>query len=133
MNFKSIYQHINYSFRHRGSFLEKPKVIQFPVIDICNSRCQMCRIWENKKSNDITVEDLRKGLSSDLFDQVEAIGFNGGEPTLRDDLVLLVETVLNKLPNLKQVSLISNAYKHRDVVEQIAKIGALIKSHGKHF
>ncbi|TQQ42017.1 polysaccharide pyruvyl transferase family protein [Vibrio cholerae] len=133
MNFKSIYQHINYSFRHRGNCLEKPKVIQFPVIDICNSRCQMCRIWENKKSNDITVEDLRKGLSSDLFDQVEAIGFNGGEPTLRDDLVLLVETVLDKLPNLKQVSLISNAYKHRDVVEQIAKIGALIKSHGKHF
>lgn len=107
--------------------LELPTVIQFPVIDICNSRCQMCRIWENKASSDITVEQLRKGLTSNIFSKVEAIGFNGGEPTLRKDLVDLVEVVLSTLPSLKHVSLITNAYKYKQVIEQIDKIGALIK------
>lgn len=133
MKIKSIYQHLRHSFFKHDIVLEKPLVIQFPVIDICNSRCQMCRIWENKKSQDIKVEDLRKGLSSELFSHVEGIGFNGGEPTLRDDLLELVEVVLEQLPNLKQVSLITNAYKYLQVIEQIQKMGRLVKSRGKHF
>lgn len=132
MNVKSIFNNIYFSIVSKKK-LVKPKVIQFPVIDTCNSRCQMCRIWENKKSNDISVEDLRLGLGSELFDQVEGIGFNGGEPTLRSDLIELVEVVLEKLPNLKYVSLITNAYKYLQVIEQIEKMGHLVKSHGKHF
>ncbi|MFO6423831.1 polysaccharide pyruvyl transferase family protein [Motilimonas sp. KMU-193] len=132
MKLKSIFKHVQYSISP-STKLEKPIVIQFPVIDICNSRCQMCRIWENKKSQDINVDDLRKGLSSKLFDKVEGIGFNGGEPTLRGDLIELVEVALNSLPNIRQVSIITNAYKHIDVVEQIRKVGNLVKSHGKYF
>lgn len=133
MKLKSIYQHLRHSLFRHGTALEKPLVIQFPVIDTCNSRCQMCRIWENKKSHDITVEELRKGLSSELFSRVEGIGFNGGEPTLRDDLIELVEVVLDQLPNLKNVSLITNAYKYLQVIEQIEKMGRLVRSRGKHF
>src|SRR5690606_122064 len=81
--------------------LEKPIVLQFPVIDICNSKCQMCRIWENKKSNDITLEKLKKGLANDLFSEVTGIGFNGGEPTLREDLPDLVQAAIDCLPKLK--------------------------------
>lgn len=133
MKLKSLYHHLRYSFVGRSSALEKPVVVQFPVIDICNSKCQMCRIWENKQSRDISVDDLRKGLSSELFSDVQAIGFNGGEPTLRDDLIDLVDVALANLPNLKQVSLITNAYKYMQVIEQIEKIGRLIKSRGKRF
>ena len=55
---------IGHLLRGRPHRLEKPIVIQFPVIDICNSCCQMCKIWENKKSNDIIAEQLRRGLVS---------------------------------------------------------------------
>ncbi|MEI7220556.1 polysaccharide pyruvyl transferase family protein [Pectobacterium carotovorum] len=113
--------------------LVKPVVIQFPVIDICNSRCQMCRIWENKKSNDITVAQLRQGLKNELFSEVASIGFNGGEPTLRDDLCEIVETCIELLPKLKQISLITNGYKYLQVIEQIKKIGALIESKEIYF
>lgn len=133
MNIKSIVKHIRYSFFAAEKRLEKPTVIQFPVIDICNSRCQMCRIWENKQSSDITVEQLRTGLKSELFSNVEGIGFNGGEPTLRKDLLQLVEVALDNLPALKQVSLITNAYKYSQVIEQVEKIGELVKARNKYF
>lgn len=113
--------------------LVKPVVIQFPVIDICNSRCQMCRIWENKKSNDITVEQLKQGLKNELFSEVASIGFNGGEPTLREDLCEIVQTCIESLPKLKQISLITNGYKYLQVIEQIKKIGALVESKEIYF
>ncbi|MBD9411580.1 polysaccharide pyruvyl transferase family protein [Stutzerimonas stutzeri] len=113
--------------------LSKPTVIQFPVIDICNSKCQMCRIWENKKSEDITAEQLRKGLSNGLFSDVTGIGFNGGEPTLRKDLPDLVKVVIDCLPKLETISLITNAYNYKDIISQIGKVGELAKASGKHF
>lgn len=93
----------------------------------------MCRIWENKKSDDISVENLRKGLANGLFSEVSAIGFNGGEPTLRKDLPELVQVCLDSLPNLRSVSLITNAYNYRDVINQVEKVGQLVKNSGKHF
>ena len=133
MNFSSITNHLRLLTADRPLPLEKPKAVQFPVIDICNSRCQMCRIWENKQSDDISVEDLRKGLGDGLFSEVESIGFNGGEPTLRQDLPDLVQVVLESLPKLKSVSLITNAFKYRQVIGQIEAMGKILKPRGIAF
>ncbi|HID2490493.1 TPA: polysaccharide pyruvyl transferase family protein [Enterobacter cloacae] len=133
MNISSIVQRFKPLFIDETSKLSKPIVIQFPVIDTCNSRCQMCRIWENKKSNDISVEQLQSGLKNSLFSEVSAIGFNGGEPTLREDLKDIVETCIKSLPKLKQISLITNAYKYKQVIEQINKIGTLLSGTNIYF
>ncbi|WP_422412446.1 MULTISPECIES: polysaccharide pyruvyl transferase family protein [unclassified Endozoicomonas] len=133
MNIKAVYNHFYNSLFESNLTLKKPRVIQFPVIDICNSRCQMCRIWENKQSRDITSDELRKGFESDLFSNVEGIGFNGGEPTLRKDLIQLVEIALEKLPKLQYVSIITNAFKHRQVIEQLENLGKLVKSFDRNF
>jgi len=133
MNLTKIVERVMPLFFDGSRKLVKPMVIQFPVIDICNSRCQMCRIWENKKSNDITVEQLEKGIQNELFSDVTSIGFNGGEPTLREDLSDLVKTCIDYLPKLKQISLITNGYKYKQVIEQIEKIGAVIKGRGIYF
>ncbi|MFT8211611.1 MAG: hypothetical protein ACMZI0_15430 [Symbiopectobacterium sp.] len=66
-------------------------------------------------------------MNSSLFDEVEGIGFNGGEPTLRTELAELVEVVVNSLPKLKHVSLITNAYKYTQVIEKIEIIAPIIK------
>ncbi|MCK9352704.1 MAG: polysaccharide pyruvyl transferase family protein [Gallionella sp.] len=113
--------------------LEKPIVIQFPVIDICNSACQMCRIWENKKSDDITPDQLRHGLHNPLFSEVTSVGLNGGEPTLRKDLAVLVSVLFDKLPKLRSVSLITNAYNYHEVIERIGEVGEVIRAHGGYF
>lgn len=133
MKLVNILRAVKPVFARRPFRLEKPKVIQFPIIDICNSRCQMCRIWQNKKSVDISVNELRKGLSDDLFSEVTAIGFNGGEPTLRKDLPDLVQVVVDSLPRLNGVSLITNAFNYEQVIEQIEAMGTILKSRGITF
>ena len=101
---KSVYKTLSYLAKTRPFELEKPKVIQFPVIDICNSRCQMCKIWENKKSDDITPDALRAGLRNPLYSEVTGVGLNGGEPTL----------ALHK----SRLMAISRSFQSRQVMQQ---------------
>lgn len=124
---------LRYLVHSRPLPLEKPVVLQFPVIDICNSHCQMCLIWENKKSNDIKPEQLRQGLRNPLFSEVRAVGLNGGEPTLRKDLPQLAEVLFEELPSLRTLSLITNAYNYQDVIEQITALGEIVKKHCGNF
>jgi len=108
-------------------------VLQFPVIDICNSQCQMCRIWENKKSDEISLPDLRRGLRNPLFSEVAGVGVNGGEPTLRRDLAELVSILFDELPKLRGISLITNAYKSDEVIARIAEVGSVVRRRGGTF
>ncbi|WP_157119334.1 polysaccharide pyruvyl transferase family protein [Azohydromonas lata] len=130
MGIKTQIKAISYLVKARPFLLEKPVVLQFPVIDICNSQCQMCRIWENKKSDDLTPQDLRKGLRNPLFSEVSGVGLNGGEPTLRKDLGELTAVLFEELPKLRGVSLITNAYRHEEVVQRITEVGSVVRKHG---
>lgn len=126
----SMLKTASYIVKSQPYKLEKPIVLQFPVIDICNSRCQMCRIWENKKSNDITPQALRKGLRNPLYSEVTSVGLNGGEPTLREDLAELAEVLYQELPRLKNLSIITNAFKYKQAIERIREVGEVVQKHG---
>lgn len=90
----------------------------------------MCRIWENKKSDDLTPEQLRIGLRNPLFSEVSGVGLNGGEPTLRKDLGELTSVLFEELPKLRSISLITNAYKYDEVIARISDVGAVVRQHG---
>lgn len=130
MNLHTLYKTARYLLSARPFPLEKPVVLQFPVIDICNSQCQMCRIWENKKSDDLTPAQLRMGLRNPLFSEVSGVGLNGGEPTLRKDLGELSAVLFEELPKLHSISLITNAYKYDEVIARITDVGEVVKQHG---
>lgn len=130
MNLNILYKTARYLLSARPFPLEKPIVLQFPVIDICNSQCQMCRIWENKKSDDLTPDQLRLGLRNPLFSEVSGVGLNGGEPTLRKDLGELTAVLFEELPKLHSISLITNAYKYDEVIDRITDVGEVVKKHG---
>ncbi|MDJ0696539.1 polysaccharide pyruvyl transferase family protein [Mastigocoleus sp. MO_188.B34] len=112
--------------------LQKPVVIQFPVNDICNSKCQMCNIWQQKFDYQITPNELEKAVSNPLFSEVRTIGINGGEPTLRKDLAELVDVLFKKLPNLSGIALITNSLISSQVIQRITEIGQVVKSHKGH-
>ncbi len=110
-----------------------PRVIQFPINDICNSRCQMCHIWQQKKSFEISPEQIRTLLKNPLFRKVQGVGINGGEPTLRKDIREVAESVAISLPSLKSLSLITNAIRGSQVKDAIDSIGGVCKIHHLHF
>jgi len=109
--------------------LEKPTVIQFPVNDICNSKCQMCQIWEKKLDYQLSPEELEHALKNPLFSRVRDIGINGGEPTLRSDLAEITDVLFRTLPSLKTISLITNALISKTVIQRIEEMGRVIRQH----
>lgn len=102
--------------------LRLPEVIQFPVNDICNSRCVMCDIWEQKRGFEIPPAEVRRAFATPVFAQVRSVGVNGGEPTLRKDLPELVAALADALPSLEHVHLITNAIRVRDVERSVEGI-----------
>jgi MoaA/NifB/PqqE/SkfB family radical SAM enzyme len=61
--------------------------------DNCNMRCIMCNQWRETKTGELTLDEWK-----DLFRQLKAvgvdkIGFNGGEPLLRKDIVEMIREV----------------------------------------
>lgn len=59
----------------------------------CNSRCQMCYIWQNPTDprEEITVETLAK-----LPGGFDNLNVSGGEPTLRRDLAAMIDVLYPK-------------------------------------
>ena len=106
----------------------KPTVIQLPVNDICNGRCVMCNIWQRKRDKEITPEELRRILTDPLFGEVQYVGINGGEPTLRADLPDVGRALIESLPKLRGLNVITNAVQAQQVIERVAALAEVAQS-----
>src|SRR5687767_13914860 len=78
-------------FKKDGGKKNYPKVVQLPVTYRCNSKCVMCNIWQMDYSNEMTTEEFSRFLKDDIFSRVEAVGINGGEPSLVKELPAYAE------------------------------------------
>lgn len=106
-----------------------PSVVNFNANDICNSKCTMCNIWQQKQSYEITPADLISILKDPLYRDVRHVGITGGEPTLRDDIASLYSSAISVLPKLRGMSIITNAIREQDVIQRIEEINNVCKSH----
>jgi MoaA/NifB/PqqE/SkfB family radical SAM enzyme/polysaccharide pyruvyl transferase WcaK-like protein len=105
---------------HLGQiFPMKPHTLNLLVNDVCNSRCQMCLIWQQKKNKEMTSDELVKVLNDDLFSELKYIGVSGGEPTLRPDLPELFEVICSKKPKIAGTGIITNGIIETHVKERI--------------
>lgn len=111
----------------------KPSAISFMANDICNSKCEMCLIWEKKRDHEVTPDEFRGILSDSLFSHVEDLGVTGGEPTLRNDLPELFRVACQTLPRLRHCSTITNAIKKKQVLENVMASAEICRSLGKSF
>ena len=107
----------------------KPDTLNLLVNDVCNSRCQMCLIWKQKKDKELTPNELAKVLDDELFCNLKYIGVSGGEPTLRDDLPQLFEAICSKKPSILGTGIITNAIIKDVVKERILAVAAVCQSH----
>lgn len=108
-------------------------VVNFNANDICNSRCVMCNIWKQKKTYEVTPEDLKKILKDALYQEVKHIGITGGEPTLRKDLALLYQAIFETLPNIEGASIITNCIRSEDVIARVEEVLAVCAQYNKEF
>lgn len=126
----NAWQTLRYASMDRPWPMEFPVVVQFPINDICDSKCQMCNIWQRKIDQQVTVAETGRIFADPLFKRVEAVGLNGGEPTLRPDLPDLGEAIAKAAPRLKQISLITNALNADRAIERIDALAARLAVRG---
>ncbi|ANV84729.1 radical SAM protein [Picosynechococcus sp. PCC 7003] len=114
-------------------FPMKPTAISMMANDVCNSRCQMCLIWQQKKDFEVSPEDLAQIFSDPLFTHVQNIGITGGEPTLRTDLPELFKVACTTLPQLSSASMITNAIIEDIVKQRVLECADICNHYGKGF
>jgi len=110
MNKKIEYIYNWYFNRNKPS--QKPIILNYPIIDICNSKCQMCSIWENKDDPQIPADEIGEILSNPFFSELEYIGISGGEPTLRSDLIEVLDRMVRKTKKLRSITITSHGYQY---------------------
>ncbi|MCR8666369.1 polysaccharide pyruvyl transferase family protein [Aestuariibaculum sp. M13] len=111
----------------------KPTVLNLNIIDSCNSKCTMCNIWKQDEALEITPEQLKDVLSNPLFSELQHVGVTGGEPTIRQDLPQVYEKIIEALPNIKGLSIITNAIVEADVKQRIFEVKQVCDSFGVPF
>ena len=110
-----------------------PTVINLNATDICDSHCVMCNIWKREKEYEFSDVELKRILNDKLFKNVEHVGITGGEPTLRNDLPGVYRAVLESLPKLKGVSIITNAIRSQETIDLILEINKICQHYNKIF
>lgn len=112
-------------FTDKKPKVRKPKILQLPITFKCNFNCIMCGMSKMNQKSDFTVEQLSEILKNPLFQEIESVGINGGEPFINKDLNNYVSTVISNLPKLKSVYLISNGYFTNNITKQLKIIKTL--------
>jgi MoaA/NifB/PqqE/SkfB family radical SAM enzyme len=63
----------------------KPHHVQWLITRKCNYRCRGCNVWREQDQNELTAEEIKRGLDILRNLGVVEIVFSGGDPLLRDD------------------------------------------------
>lgn len=107
--------------------LPRPFLLTFVVTRRCNSRCQMCNIWQEKDSPFLSLDQIRHIFGKDDFSFVRQLTLTGGEPTLRSDLPELFEIVRAACPNVEHVELATSGLNTRRVLDHVERMLASIE------
>ncbi len=111
----------------------KPTVLNLNIIDSCNSKCTMCNIWKRDEELEISPDQLKEILSDELFSDLQHVGVTGGEPTLREDLPEVYRKIIEAIPNIKGLSIITNAIIEDDVKKRILEVKNVCEQHNVVF
>lgn len=101
--------------------LKYPKTLQFPVTNKCNLDCVMCNIHANEKT-EIPVMRLKEILSDKIFKEINSVGINGGEPFMLNNLDEYICALLELLPSIKNIYIISNGTYTEKTIAMLKKI-----------
>jgi MoaA/NifB/PqqE/SkfB family radical SAM enzyme len=107
-------------------YTPKPIRLAFLVTRKCNAKCVTCSIWKTGHSvKELTIDGIREILSNPLFNSLESVGLTGGEPTLREDLAQVAETILDCQPRIKRLGIDTNGLKPPLVRQRVKEILSL--------
>lgn len=100
----------------------KPIELQFPITYKCNFDCVMCGMHSLINKKHMSAEEISNVLADKLYQDVQSVGINGGEPFLRLDLIECIGNIVNTLPKLRTINIISNGYCTKKIINDLKVI-----------
>lgn len=68
----------------------KPHHAQWLVTRKCNYKCLGCNVWKEQDKNELSTEDIKRGLDILKDAGVIELVLSGGDPLLRDDIAEII-------------------------------------------
>ena len=100
-----------------------PTVFIFHCTFVCDARCEMCSNWtRGNRKEDMTLEQIERVFSSNLWKDIENASISGGEPTTRNDLVDIARVMIDKFPKLRKLTLNTTGITHHRAIPMLTKI-----------
>ncbi len=116
---------LNYNFFRYLKPLS-PTELQINVTYQCNSRCQMCHIWQMKPKNEMTLKEWQEIMRDPIFREIRRLNLAGGEPLLCSDIVKLVQLYIDSMPNLENIDFLTNGLLTDKTVETVKKLSLIL-------
>jgi MoaA/NifB/PqqE/SkfB family radical SAM enzyme len=85
----------------------------------------MCGIWRqtpNDLQGELSPQDYKRILTDRLFSRISFVSVQGGEPTLRTDLEEIAATIVERLPRLRSLNMVSNGLSTKKVLSDVSKM-----------
>jgi MoaA/NifB/PqqE/SkfB family radical SAM enzyme len=101
----------------KNILLKKPILSIYDVTKLCNERCPMCNIWKTK-SDDMNLTEIENIARRLKKFGVGYVFIQGGEPTLRKDLVDIVDIFIKC--KIKPTVITNGILLNRELAEKIA-------------
>lgn len=111
---------------YKAGFLKNAKKINISLTNKCNFRCRTCNIWQlyqdfpNLVKQEMQLKDYE--LFFNNFNYWNWIGFTGGEPFLKEDLVDLISVAYERCKGLHTISIPTNGYLTDKIVCDVREI-----------
>jgi len=121
-----------YHFKKHFGMLA-PREMMFPISYRCNARCVMCNIWKLPKKKELSLRQIEQLFADNLFRGIQVINITGGEPTLREDITQITGVLIDAMPELKKITLTTNALDTDRVVKCCIKIAEACNNQGIDF
>src|SRR5215213_1883207 len=108
-----------------------PTVFIFHCTFVCDARCEMCSNWtRGNRKEDMTLEQIERAFSSDLWKNIENANISGGEPTTRNDLVDIARVMIEKFPRLRKLGVNTTGLTPHRAIPMLTKIVEMTAAKG---
>lgn len=108
-----------------------PSIIVLFTSYRCNARCVMCYAWHKQaQSKELSPADIKRIFSDKILSEsIQIINLTGGEPTMRKDLIEIIDILVSACRNLKRIDISTNGINTEEVVDVIEQALALALRH----
>jgi cyclic pyranopterin phosphate synthase len=111
----------------QDSFARTFKYLRLSVTDKCNFRCAYClpngyKKNPNELEQELSVTEIRRLVGGFAELGFKKVRLTGGEPTLRKDIVEIVEAVASQ-KNIEKVAMTTNAFRLQSLLPDLKRAG----------